>query len=135
MLAELCWSRPIGQDKPQQLRGVKLQSCQQATVWPSEGDAVAFVSVRPSEVPAFDIVAERINAVSPEISISGTAYDSDCKLYCLRLLGPSSRNADLHLSREQLDDLTVRTGWIEKRCICTSKVLTSAHTGQKSALP
>jgi len=66
---------------------------------------MAFEVVRPSEVPAFDIVAGRINAVSPEISISDTAYDADRGLYCLRLLGPSGRNADLHLSREQLDDL------------------------------
>ncbi len=66
---------------------------------------MAFKSIQLSELPAFNIVDERVKAVSSEISISDTAYDSDGELYCLRLLGPSGRHADLHLSREFLDDL------------------------------
>ena len=66
---------------------------------------MAFNAIQSSEVPAFNIVNERIKAVSSEISISDTAYDLDRLLYCVRLLGPSGRDADLHLSREFLDDL------------------------------
>lgn len=66
---------------------------------------MAFRAIEPLEVPAFNIVDGRIKSVSPEISISETGYDSDRSLYCLRLLGPSGRNADLYLSRELLEDL------------------------------
>ena len=66
---------------------------------------MAFRAVQQSKVPAFDIADGRIKAVSAEISISETAYDFDRGLYCLRLLGPGGRHADLYLSREILEDL------------------------------
>jgi hypothetical protein len=66
---------------------------------------MAFKAIESSNVPAFDIVRERIQAVSSQISISETAYDFDRTLYCFRILGPSGRHADLHLPRELLDDL------------------------------
>jgi hypothetical protein len=66
---------------------------------------MGFKVVESSGVPAFDIVRERIESVSPQISISVTAYDFDRTVYCFRLLGFSGRQADVHLSHELLDDL------------------------------
>jgi hypothetical protein len=66
---------------------------------------MAFQAIESSKVPAFNIVDERLKAVSSEISISETAYDFDRRVYCLRLLGPSGRCADLYLSRQFLEDL------------------------------
>lgn len=72
---------------------------------PYRRSLMAFKVVQPADVPAFAIVEERIKSVSSEISISETAYDFDRMVYCFRLVGPSGRDADLHLSRELLDDL------------------------------
>lgn len=66
---------------------------------------MAFQPVRSSEVPAFAIAEARAKSISPEISVLETGYDTDRELYCLRLTGPNGRHADVHLSRELLDDL------------------------------
>jgi len=66
---------------------------------------MAFKAVQPSEVPAFTIVEARARAISSDISISETGFDIDRELYSFRLVGPSGRHADVHFSRELLDDL------------------------------
>jgi hypothetical protein len=66
---------------------------------------MAFKTIQPSEVPAFGNVEERAKSISPDISISETGYDFDRGLYCFRVAGPGGRNADVHFSREFLDDL------------------------------
>jgi hypothetical protein len=66
---------------------------------------VAFNAIRSSDVPAFTIVEERAKSISSDISILESGYDFDRELYCFRLTGPSGRQADVHFSREFLDDL------------------------------
>jgi hypothetical protein len=50
---------------------------------------MTFKAIEPSRVPAINIVAERLNAISSNISISEAAFDFDRGLYCMRLLGPA----------------------------------------------
>ena len=66
---------------------------------------MSFQAIRPSQVPAFAIVEARAKSISPDISISETGFDLDRELYSFRLAAPNGRQADVHFSRELLDDL------------------------------
>jgi hypothetical protein len=64
-----------------------------------------FETIKPSLVPAFQIVEARVKSISSEVFISETGYDCDRELYSFRIAGPSGRHADVNFSRELLDDL------------------------------
>jgi len=66
---------------------------------------MAFKAIPPAKIPAFEVVLKRLELLYPEVSISETARDFDTEAYCLRLIGPTNRTADLVLSRELLEDL------------------------------
>jgi diguanylate cyclase (GGDEF)-like protein len=66
---------------------------------------MSFRAIARTEVPALKIVQDRLGAMFPLVQVDDTARNSETEAYCIRLAGPTGRQADLEVSRELLDDL------------------------------